>query len=196
MAIIDLSSGFAKVWFYVTLSLVGLLVLLLIILLLKKFVFGSKKNTMKKHLEDQGFIIIEKEFEKEPSNKEKKSFFRKGKKELSVEQELRLIFNRLNEIHQREKLSKKTRNQVFSEEIENLYKSVVRPEKWEREEKPVIQIIKDEKKADNEGISKEVKQVLKITDELMEKLPEDVINEFVKSKEFKIYQKVVKEAKK
>ena len=37
-----------------------------------------------------------------------------------------------------------------------------------------------------------VKKVLKITDDLLEKLPKDVINEFVNSKDFELYKEVVK----
>lgn len=41
-----------------------------------------------------------------------------------------------------------------------------------------------------------IKKVLKITDDLLEKLPKDVINEFVNSKDFALYTEVVKGVRK
>lgn len=41
----------------------------------------------------------------------------------------------------------------------------------------------------------DVKKVLKITDELLEKLPEEEIERFVKSKDFKLYKNVMKKMK-
>ncbi len=41
----------------------------------------------------------------------------------------------------------------------------------------------------------DVKKVLLITDNLLEKLPEDVINEFIKSKDFELYERVINKIK-
>jgi len=59
-----------------------------------------------------------------------------------------------------------------------------------------------ENKNDEEIIEKEktffdedIKKVLLITDHLLEKLPEDVINEFIKSKDFELYERVINKIK-
>lgn len=41
----------------------------------------------------------------------------------------------------------------------------------------------------------DIKKVLLITDNLLEKLPEDVINEFIKSKDFELYERVINKIK-
>jgi hypothetical protein len=44
-------------------------------------------------------------------------------------------------------------------------------------------------------LDEDIKKVLLITDNLLEKLPEEVINEFIKSKDFELYERVINKIK-
>jgi flagellar biosynthesis/type III secretory pathway M-ring protein FliF/YscJ len=44
-------------------------------------------------------------------------------------------------------------------------------------------------------IDEDVKKVLKMVDDLLEKLPDDIIEQFTKSEDFKLYKKVIEKAK-
>ena len=44
-------------------------------------------------------------------------------------------------------------------------------------------------------LNEDIKKVLLITDNLLEKLPEDVINDFIKSKDFELYERVINKIK-
>ena len=56
---------------------------------------------------------------------------------------------------------------------------------------------KNESKSNDEKISfdEDIKKVLLITDNLLEKLPEEVIIEFIKSKNFEFYERVINKIK-
>lgn len=72
---------------------------------------------------------------------------------------------------------------VFSER--GMEKRVTRVKRGKTAKKEVVKVVKEK------GIDKETKEVLKITDELLAKLPDDVIKDFVKSKDFELYKKVM-----
>jgi hypothetical protein len=57
--------------------------------------------------------------------------------------------------------------------------------------------IKEREIQDNEKtfLDEDIKKVLLITDSLLEKLPEEVINEFIKSKDFELYERVINKIK-
>ncbi len=57
------------------------------------------------------------------------------------------------------------------------------------------EINKDTTSKEKTLFDEDIKKVLLITDNLLEKLPEDVINEFIKSKDFELYERVINKIK-
>jgi hypothetical protein len=56
-------------------------------------------------------------------------------------------------------------------------------------------INKEDAKKENPLLDEDIKKVLEITDNLLGKLPEEVIDEFIKSKDYELYEKVIKRYK-
>ena len=54
---------------------------------------------------------------------------------------------------------------------------------------------KKEVEKENPLLDDEIKKVLEITDNLLGKLPEEIIDEFVKSKDFELYEKIIRKYK-
>ena len=170
-----------NIFLYITLGLGSLLVILLTILLIKRLKSGSANNNLKKALESKG-IIIEKE-EKPSKKKDISNLLSKG---IPDDKDITKISEQLRAIIENEKLLKQ-KEQVFTQEIENLYNQTqgLRPDTR-----------KKVKKEGRDVMGEDIKKELRIKDDLLEKLPQEAIDNFVKSPDFKLYQKVVKEAKK
>jgi len=166
---------------YVTIGLILLLVVLTVILLIKKSIRDAAIQRLSNAFRKKGIDVID-------ERTEKKSFFGKYKEELPSEDSLRKIVEQLSDIVEKEKLLKE-KERTFTREIEKLYSSAMEIGGIKGSRRPGRVI---EKKA----MSEDVKKVLTITDELLEKLPDDVIDRFVKSDNFKLYKKVIGEAKK
>jgi hypothetical protein len=98
---------------------------------------------------------------------------------------------------EKEELSLKKEKQKLTEEITSLQKQINHSIK-ERSKKFNINKkengISIKSKASN-TIDAETKKVLKIVDQLLEKLPPKTINKFVKSKDFKTYRNVLNKVK-
>ena len=115
-------------------------------------------------------------FEKKNNKENKKRFFifksKKGKKDFNKKTEEKIKSNDKKtsdklKTHDKTKKSKDKKT-AFSEEI------------IEKE---------------NPFFDEDIKKVLLITDNLLEKLPEDVINEFIKSKDFELYERIINKIK-
>ena len=122
----------------------------------------------------------------------------KDKKDLKKEKR---IVGKIDSILKKE-AALKMREQALKREIEELYKKArelkgkeLQLNKKEDQikkkeialEKPTIIVEK--------GLDEDVKKVLKITDDLLERLPDEEIDKFSKTKEFELYKKVIRELK-
>jgi hypothetical protein len=101
-----------------------------------------------------------------------------------------------NEFEKTIKKTKKQKNKkkFFSKNKENIIEK--------NKNKKIKHINKNQTKDNGKVIKKEnifldedIKKVLLITDNLLEKLPEDVINEFIKSADFELYERVINRIK-
>ncbi len=79
------------------------------------------------------------------------------------------------------KIEKKEENLL--EDIKNIINS-------SNPEQKIYKLIENEKKK-IDLVNKDVKKVLNIMDNLLEKLPEEEIEKFAKSKDFELYQKIL-----
>jgi hypothetical protein len=99
------------------------------------------------------------------------------------------------------KKSKKDKIWHSTSEGNKNYKSLRFDEKQENETKDsesgMQDYIIDKKEVDKENplLDEDIKNVLEITDNLLGKLPDEVIDEFVKSKDYELYEKVIKKYK-
>jgi hypothetical protein len=115
-----------------------------------------------------------------------------------------------NEIKEEEKMnfkngikSKKSKKDKiwYSTSEENQNYKTLRLDEQENETKDsksgMQDYIIDKKEVEKENplLDEDIKNVLEITDNLLEKLPDEVIDEFVKSKDYELYEKVIKKYK-
>ena len=97
-----------------------------------------------------------------------------------------VILRKADELIKKEKrLAKK--EAVIRKQIDELYDKAIRLMAVEKEVKAL------RKKADLP--EEDVKRVLRVADELLEKLPDEEVEKFLKSDDFRLYQKVIKRVK-
>jgi predicted MPP superfamily phosphohydrolase len=153
----------------ITIGLAAFLIVVLIIFFTKKFKHKDANSKLKKALEKKGISVVDVKNQKES-------------KQVS-EGDVDEIVLHLNAVLDQEKELKKE-ERVITKKIEDLYNKTrsLRGEDSEPE-KPKA------------GLDDDTKKVLRKVDDLLEKLPQDVIDEFVKSEEFELYKKIIKKAK-
>ena len=81
---------------------------------------------------------------------------------------------------------------------ESKKKDTIKTKKERREEPPALdEFIKEEKETRYEKpfLDDDVEKLLPILDELLEKLPDEVVDEFAQSEDFVLYEKVVSKYK-
>jgi len=170
-------------WMYITVGLAVVLVILVITYLMKKSIWTAAKNRLARALEKKGVIVESKEETEKISPK----LLKEG---IPSEKELKRIGDKLRVILDKEKLLKQ-KERIFTQEIGRLYKQAKA-----LEEKDKQATKKETTEQKREGIvTDDVKKVLKVTDDLLGNLPDDVIEKFSKSKDFQLYKKVIKKAR-
>ncbi|MBT3985284.1 hypothetical protein HOD38_01025 [archaeon] len=80
---------------------------------------------------------------------------------------------------------KETNKEKLQEYIDDAYDLKKREEKF-------LELKKEIKEEMPKVLTVDVKKVLRLTDDLLGKMPEDIVEEFVKSPDFKVYKKVMK----
>lgn len=132
----------------------------------------------------------------------KKSIFSLKKPETDEDKEKDIV-KKVNKLLKKEK-ELKQKEKILASKIEGVYKSALELKGKEIEIKGrEKEIIKKEKELPKSRIIKEksssmdedIKKVLKITDNLLEKLPDEEIDKFAKSNDFKLYRKVMEKIK-
>lgn len=96
------------------------------------------------------------------------------------------ILRKAEELIKKEKRIAKKEHEI-RKEIDRLYDKAIRLMAIEKE----VKILREKNRVPEEDI----KRVLKISDELLEKLPDEEIERFLRSKDFQLYQKVMKRVK-
>ena len=172
---------------YITFGL-GVLLIFLVAILIYRRIHASKLNyDFKSALVKKGIII---------DQESKSGIYNKLlKRNTPGDDDINKITTDLKILLEKEKLLKQ-RERVFTNQIKKLYYQTQALEEHDNKNTFNYAMRKSKEKKDSISMqSNDVKKVLTITDDLLEHLPEDVINEFVNSDDFKLYQKVVKEAK-
>ncbi len=107
------------------------------------------------------------------------------RKRLEEDPEMAIV-NKADELIKREKRVAKKEHSI-RKQIDELYNKAIRLMAMEKEVK--------ELRKRSALPEEDVKRVLRITDELLEKLPDEEIERFLKSADFRLYQKVMKRVK-
>ncbi len=209
-------------WPYLTFALLLLFLILVLFFLAIKGMKGVTKYKLSKFLEKQGIPVEvpveEKRFYKDPQ----KVYFEIPHGAVTSEEEIKVIGGKLREVLGNEKLLEQ-KDRLLSEEIKRLHQMVeeietvsskkpeegVKDQKQEDSQKAQDapkQTVQDSLKKENpkqvelnatqEAVDNDIKQILIKMDNLLEKLPEEEIDKFVSSEDFKVYQKVIERAKK
>jgi hypothetical protein len=156
---------------YLTLGLLLILVILSVLLHLKKKRHQSAKSKFLRALQRRGIQVID------------HGPFKTGK-----EEDVDGILNQLDGLLEAEKQVKEE-EKILTRKIEELY----------RRTRPLVGDIEytpdETEKTNSEEIDADIKSVLLKVDDLLEHLPQDVIDEFVGSPDFESYKKVVQKAK-
>jgi len=174
----------------------------------------KKKKTLRKAREKQKKLELKKQSrEKKLKEIETKKLERQKKKELKIKEKQKKInqLKRVKELKIQEKEKKKLekQKQLEAKKLLNEKKPIEKRLKKEKKikpkekeikvkEPPVEQEIVKEKNIPTEeetNFDEEVKEALEIIDELLGKLPDETIDEFVQSEDFAIYEKVVNKYK-
>jgi len=158
--------------------------------------------------------IKERELEKKKKERSKKN--QKGKKlktlELKKEEKEAIKKSKLKEKEEKLEVKKAIREEKLKRKLLEEKKS--KKKKVEKSKKEPITVLKKKEKAEKESVEKhhaifgkkeeqkketsfdkELQEVLAITDKLLESLPDEVIDKFVQSKDFELYEKVLSKYK-
>lgn len=181
----------------VSLVLAAALIILVIVLLIKRSHYSRSERSLRRSLKKKGISVIEDE--KHESHEKKKGKLRKD------EEEINNIVLRLHDLVDAEK-QVKSEERKLSKKIEELYhktqpileKSDIGKEKKakEAEKDKDSEESSTRPQSTDKSIDEDSKKVLLMTDELLEKLPDDVVDKFVNSPEFETYKKVLEKVKK
>ena len=163
-----------------------------------------KKQTKEKKLQEIEAKKLQKQKEKELKTKEKKKTINKLKhaKEAKIKEKQKKKLEKQKQLEAKQLLKDK---KIREKKLKKHKKIKPKKEKQTKEKKeikiketPVEQeTIKDENIPTEEetNFDEEVKEALEIIDDLLGKLPEETIDEFVQSEDFAIYEKVVSKYK-
>ena len=181
----------------------------------------KKKEMEKREREEQKLIkekederlkqleLKKKEMEKIQKEKELAEKARLAEKRKKLEAEEALKEELLKQQEKKKKLKEKARAGKEKKKLEakrellelvkqkQLEKEALKKKKAEKKIKKaspeVKQPIPEKKKVEEESIllDKDIRKVLTIADKLLEKLPEEVIDEFAQSKDFELYERVI-----
>lgn len=135
------------------------------------------------------------ELKKQREIKAKEELQKKKEKEkqkkLEMEQRAKEALEKEKELVKKQKIkTKKQEKPVFG----FLNKKTEKAEETKKEttvETPQVMHTFDKKSSDGTMLDPDVKKVLQITDDLLGNLPDEVIEDFAKSKDFKVYEKVM-----
>jgi len=162
----------------------------------------EKEEEFKRKLKEKQEKEKKRKEEMKKKQKEKKLREKKEKKEqLKKEKELK----RLEKKEKEEKINKKKQKAKKQEKEKPKKEKKKFNLKFKKEKKVVKSKVKKEKppemkefisKKEKKVLDNDVEKLLPIIDELLEKLPEDVIDEFAQSKKFELYEKVMTKYKK
>ncbi len=180
-AITNITSGFSPLM-WLSLALAVILVVLIVIIILRNFVYGRRKCSLKGKLKSKGLELVY-----DAQENKFILFLRRLFCVRKEESDIDKVVAKLQGIIDSEK-ELKSEERTLTRRIEELYKKT----------RPLIKespSFKVSKKKQVSELDEETRKVLLITDELLEKLPAGVIDEFVNSKDFETYQQVVSKAK-
>jgi sensor c-di-GMP phosphodiesterase-like protein len=169
--------------FYLTIGILVVVFIILMVIVVKKSIKKLAERRLADAFEEKGYTD---KFTKTGTGKLK-----------PTEKEIMEEVTNLREYEKRLKKKEK----ALHLQIERMYKhaqSVAKKHhRLSKKERELSNEDKHSKKIiiPKENLNEDVRKVLKITDELLEKLPEKEIKRFVNSDEFKIYRKVMKEVK-
>lgn len=156
---------------------------------LKQRIEENKRKEKLKQLElkkqEREEKIKEKQRLKEEKLKEKE--LRKNEKEEKI--------RKIKQLKEKKSKTEKPQKEEAKDKIEKEKKGLFKKETIEKE-KPITLETRAISTSEKEAFDNEISEALTIIDNLLEKLPEETINEFVKSKDFEIYEKVISKYKK
>ena len=161
----------------------------------KRFHFNKSERSLKKSLEKKGISVIERDEEEEDNEIESGT----------SEAEINNIVKKLHDLVDAEKKVKKEERKL-SRKIEELYiktRPILEESDVGKESKGKDSKIQNRSQDTSEGkvehskkeLDDDHKRVLLMTDELLEKLPDEVIDKFVNSEDFETYKKVLEKVK-
>ena len=147
--------------------------------------------------------LKKKEKEQRIKQKESKKLEKLKQKELKIQEREKQRLEKLREIERERQEKELEKTQKQKEEL-SLLESKKKKEKkkkeshgfFKKEKTQVVSDIQEDKKQTETFLDSEVGELLPILDELLEKLPEDVIDDFAQSDKFTLYQKVMNKYKK
>jgi len=177
---------------WINIALAGILVLLVVLLIVKKL---SLKRRMKVH---SGVKKKRKSFfgKLDKNTDDVDVFVQQFHKLVESERELKmeegLLTRKIEDLyHMTQHLSKDAPQfNAVNENIDIQKSSKDAIQEPEKSVKPI-----SPNTSSSQALDEETKKVLRMADDLLEKLPEEVINSFVSSEDFKVYQKIVNKAK-
>jgi len=137
----------------------------------------------------------EKQAEEKLREKKQKELEKKKKEQEKIKQKVLLKQKKLEEKKKQDKKEIDTKKQIKDKKEEKEHKTFF---KTKNKEKINLEIKakEDIPKPEQQSLDEEVGQALEIIDELLGQLPDEKIDEFVQSDDFKIYEKVVEKYKK
>ncbi len=157
---------------------------------------NTKELTFNVSKKDEEIQKFEEKSDKKKNNKKRFFLFKSKKNKNNQNRESR--DSKESELKtqnfQNEKIKSKNKKKLLSKNKKSNKKSNdfdITKTQEDHKNKNGEEIIEKEKTFFDEDI----KKVLLITDHLLEKLPEDVINEFIKSKDFELYERVINKIK-
>ncbi len=170
-------------------------------LLFEKKLKEKVEELEKRKLEIEQTMMLESQAKREAELNRKEEILNKKEREIDIitkkrqlEREMEVI---KKEKEMRQKLNEETKKFLEKEKEltirEKELDSALINRQLEMEEdlkRKQMELLEKEKML-GVGIDEEVKKLLKVLDELLGKLPKEVIDEFVKSEEYKLYEKVL-----
>ena len=140
--------------------------------------------------------------EKQLLKKQKRELIKEEKQKRKLKEIERKKALKLQKEKEQQKIREQKQKELEQKKKEKGQQKTVKKEKTKKPEKKIEtkkefdQIVLEKKKTEPEAFfDEDVKKILPVIDNLLEKLPEEVIDKFAQSKDFALYEKVVNKYK-
>jgi len=174
-------------WLWVLAGALSIVALVLLVQVIRAVAARAAKRKLAAALEQTGLVVTDERPRPSPgvSTGEQEQLLHQAQELTDYEKRLRekeeLLHQQIERLYQQAQQLAKKQHQLAKRE---------RKQPANASNEVVVQVIPE-----TDGLSADARRVLLLTDELLEKLPDDAIQKFVSSPDFELYRKVLKQAK-